>query len=71
MSDDLLDRIVAFLREIGIEVVSGLFPFRPTLRALDATLNDTSRSVAGPFAHLVALTIAYAAVARLALRRFA
>jgi len=54
-----------------IEVVSGLFPFRPTLHALDATLNDTSRSLAGPLVHLVALTVAYGAIARLALRRFA
>jgi ABC-2 type transport system permease protein len=54
-----------------IQVVSGLFPFRPTLRALDATLNEGDRSVAGPLVHLAALTVAYAAIARLALRRFA
>jgi ABC-2 type transport system permease protein len=53
-----------------IQAVSAAFPFRPTLRGLDATLNDTGRSVAGPLAHLVALAIAYGAIARLALRRF-
>jgi ABC-type transport system involved in cytochrome c biogenesis permease component len=54
-----------------INVISALFPFKPTLRALDATLNDTGRPVAGPFAHLAALAVGYAAIARLALRRFA
>jgi ABC-2 type transport system permease protein len=53
-----------------IRAVSALFPFRPTLRVLDATLNDTGSSVAGPLAHLAALAVAYAAIARLALRRF-
>jgi ABC-type transport system involved in cytochrome c biogenesis permease component len=53
-----------------INVISGAFPFKPTLRALDATLNDSGRSVAGPFVHLAALAVAYAAIARLALRRF-
>jgi len=54
-----------------VSAVSAVFPFRPTLRALDATLNDTGRSLAGPLAHLAALAIGYGAVARLALRRFA
>ena len=53
-----------------INTISGLFPFRPTLRALDATLNDTGRSVAGPFLHLAGLTAAYGLLARVALRRF-
>jgi ABC-2 type transport system permease protein len=54
-----------------INVISGLFPFKPTLRALDATLNDSDNSVVGPFLHLVALAVGYAAIARVALRRFA
>ena len=54
----------------AINVLSGLFPFKPTLRALDATLNDSGASVAGPFAHLVALAVAYGVLARVALRRF-
>jgi ABC-type multidrug transport system permease subunit len=53
-----------------INVISGVFPFKPTLRALDASLNDSSRSVATPLLHLAALTVAYGALARVALRRF-
>jgi len=53
-----------------IRAVSAAFPFRPTLRALDASLNDTGQSIAGPLAHLAALALAYGVVARLALRRF-
>ena len=54
-----------------IRTVSALFPFRPTLQALDATLNDTGGEVAVPLAHLAALAVAYAGIARVALRRFA
>jgi len=53
-----------------VRAISALFPFRPTLRALDASLNDTGQSIAGPLAHLAALALAYGVVARLALRRF-
>jgi ABC-2 type transport system permease protein len=53
-----------------IRIVSGAFPFRPTLDALDASLNATDESVLGPLAHLAALALAYAAIARVALRRF-
>ena len=55
----------------AIRVISAAFPFRPALHALDASLNDTGRGIAGPLAHLVALALAYGAIARLALRRFA
>ncbi|HEX2070861.1 MAG TPA: ABC transporter permease [Thermoleophilaceae bacterium] len=50
--------------------VSALFPFRPTLDALDAALNDSGGIVA-PLLHLAALALAFGVVARLALRRFA
>ena len=53
-----------------IRAVSAAFPFDPTLEALDRTLNDDGRSVAGPLAHLVVLVLAWGALARLALRRF-
>jgi len=52
-----------------IEVVSGAFPFKPALRALDAAINGGS--LAAPLAHLAALTAAFALLARIALRRFA
>ena len=53
-----------------VRVVSALFPFKPTLDALDAALNDTG-DIAGPLLHLAALFLAFGAASRLALRRFA
>jgi ABC-type transport system involved in cytochrome c biogenesis permease component len=53
-----------------IRAVSALFPFRATLQALDAALNDVG-GLAAPLAHLAALAVAYTALARLAVgRRF-
>jgi ABC-type transport system involved in cytochrome c biogenesis permease component len=49
--------------------VSAIFPFRPTLDALDAALNGGA--LAGPLLHLAAVTLVFAAAGRLALRRFA
>ena len=46
----------------ALNIVSGAFPFKPTLRALDGE--------AAAYVHLVALAAAYGAVARLGLRRF-
>jgi ABC-2 type transport system permease protein len=57
-----------------IRVVSAAFPFKATVQALDAALNDATGShppILGPLAHLAGLAIAYTAIARLALRRFA
>jgi ABC-type multidrug transport system permease subunit len=53
----------------AIRIVSGLFPFEPALNALDAALSGGE--LLGPLTHLLALTIGFAALARLALRRFA
>jgi len=52
-----------------IRVVSGAFPFKPALTALDAALSGGE--LLTPIVHLAALTIAFALLARLALRRFA
>ena len=52
-----------------IRVVSAAFPFKPSLDALDAALNGGELLV--PLLHLAALALAFAAIARLALRRFA
>jgi ABC-2 family transporter protein len=52
-----------------INVVSGLFPFKPALRALDAAISGGELGT--PLLHLLALTAGFAALARLALRRFA
>jgi ABC-2 type transport system permease protein len=52
-----------------MRAVSAAFPFKPTLDALDAALNDAG-AIGGPLLHLAALTAAFGALARLALRRF-
>jgi ABC-2 type transport system permease protein len=52
-----------------INIVSGLFPFKPTLRALDGAINGGEIGV--PLLHLLALTLAFAGLARLSIRRFA
>jgi ABC-2 type transport system permease protein len=52
-----------------IRVISGAFPFRPTLEALDAAISGGS--LLGPLLHLLALTLAFGVIARLSLRRFA
>lgn len=52
-----------------VRAVSAAFPFKATLQALDAALNDT-QGIGVPLLHLAALALAYTAVARAALRRF-
>jgi ABC-2 type transport system permease protein len=53
-----------------MRAISALFPFKPTLDALDAALNE-SGGLAGPILHLALLTLGFGAVARVGLRRFA
>jgi ABC-2 type transport system permease protein len=53
-----------------IRIVSGAFPFRPTLTAMNAALND-SGGLGMALIHLAALTAAFGCLSRLALRRFA
>ena len=53
-----------------IRAISALFPFRATLDALESALGR-SGGMAEPLIHLAALALAYAAAARIALRRFA
>jgi ABC-type transport system involved in cytochrome c biogenesis permease component len=53
-----------------IRAVSAAFPFKPTLDALDAALNDAG-GLGAPLLHLAALMAAFGALSRLALRRFA
>ncbi len=52
------------------QAVSALFPFKPSLDALDAALND-SGGIGGPLLHLTALFLAFGALGRFALRRYA
>jgi hypothetical protein len=52
-----------------IRVISGAFPFRPAMDALDAAISGGE--LTGPLLHLVALALVFGALARLSLRRFA
>jgi ABC-type transport system involved in cytochrome c biogenesis permease component len=52
-----------------ISAISAVFPFKPALEALDAALNGGD--LLGHLGHLAALTLAFGALARLSLRRFA
>lgn len=53
-----------------IRVVSALFPFKATLDAMNAALNDAG-SLTTPLLHLAALVGGFGVLARLGLRRFA
>jgi ABC-type transport system involved in cytochrome c biogenesis permease component len=53
-----------------IRTLSALFPFKPTLDVMDAALNDAG-GLGGPLLHLAGLTVAFGAIGRLALQRFA
>ncbi len=53
-----------------IKVISALFPFKPTLDALNSALNK-SGSIGMPLLHLAILTLAFGVIARLSLQRFA
>jgi len=55
----------------GIKVVTALFPFKPTLQAMTAALDSAGEGIGGPLLHLAILIVAYGALARFALRRFA
>jgi hypothetical protein len=55
-----------------IKVVSAAFPVKPALQGLDTALNASGeRSLGSALVNLGAVVVAYVAVARLALRRFA
>jgi hypothetical protein len=51
-----------------VNVVSGAFPFKPALRALDGAINGGELLL--PVVHLLALTAAFFALARVAIKRF-
>jgi ABC-2 type transport system permease protein len=54
-----------------IRAVSALFPFRPALQAVDAAVNGAQPGLGQTLAHLAVLAVAYLALARAALARFA
>jgi ABC-2 type transport system permease protein len=55
----------------AIRIVTALFPFKPALQAITSALDSAGPGIGGPLLHLAILFLAYAAIARLALRRFA
>ena len=54
-----------------LDVIAFMFPFRAALEAASNAFSGTAPGMLGPLLHLVALTVVFAALARLALRRFA
>jgi hypothetical protein len=54
----------------AIGILVAVFPFKPALDAMTAALDSAGGSIGGPLIHLAILAVAYAAIARLALRRF-
>ena len=54
-----------------VRIASAIFPFKAALDAINAGLNDADPGLAKPLAHLAILAVAYTAIARVGLRRFA
>jgi ABC-2 type transport system permease protein len=54
-----------------IRILTAAFPFKPALQAMTSALDSAGPGIGGPLLHHAALLVAYAAIARLALRRFA
>jgi ABC-2 type transport system permease protein len=54
-----------------LDVVAFVFPFKPALQAASNAFSGTSPGIGLPLLHLVGLTVAFAILARVALRRFA
>jgi ABC-type transport system involved in cytochrome c biogenesis permease component len=53
----------------AIGVISFAFPFKAALQALDAAVNGARPALGGPLAHLLVLSVAFGALARIGLRR--
>ena len=54
-----------------LQVFRALFPFDPALDAMSGGLDDSAEGIGVALLHLAAVALAYGALARLALRRFA
>jgi ABC-2 type transport system permease protein len=78
----LLSLPVAFVALIPGSAVSGglkavldtiafVFPFKPALQAVSNAFSGTAPGLLGPVVHLAVLTLVFAALARVAVRRFA
>jgi ABC-2 family transporter protein len=54
-----------------LDVIAFVFPFRAALQAINNAFSGTSPGIGWPLVHLAVLTVAFWALARLAMRRFA
>ena len=54
-----------------LDAVSFVFPFKAALQAVNNAFSGTAPGIGGPLLHLAVLAVVFAALARLALRRFA
>jgi ABC-type multidrug transport system permease subunit len=54
-----------------IDAVNYVLPFKWSLQALDAAINDAEPALLAPALHLVGLTVVFAVIARVGMRRFA
>ena len=54
-----------------LDVVSFAFPFKAALQAVGNAFSGAAPAIGGPLLHLAVLTVVFAALARLAMRRFA
>jgi ABC-2 type transport system permease protein len=54
-----------------IRILTAVFPFKPALEAMTSALDPAGPGIGAPLLHLAVLIVAYALIARLALRRFA
>jgi hypothetical protein len=52
-----------------ISVISFVFPFKASLQALDAAVNDASPAIGVSLVHLAALTLVFGVLARVGLKR--
>jgi len=55
----------------ALDVVSFVFPFKAALEAVSNAFSGASPGIGWPLVHLLGLTVAFAALARLTLTRFA
>jgi ABC-2 family transporter protein len=64
------DAVSGTLKTI-LDVIAFLFPFKAALQAITNAFTGTSPGIGWPLVHLAVLTLAFGALARLAMRRFA
>jgi ABC-type multidrug transport system permease subunit len=64
------DAVSGTLKSI-LDAISFVFPFKAALQAVGNAFSGTAPGIGWPLAHLAVLTLAFGALARLALKRFA